>query len=490
MAANEKAGVPFWIKIDTNKDLMGSDIADGFTAQYFNDSTGVLVDITNGTTIKFTEIMNSIASPSTGTLAQDALKGSKVIVLGAGEGINFPAGKTIRIGASEYNYVTKRTVDTLILKSPLDSNVSSGASVTEVGNTGIYRCQATIASIGNYTVVVKNDIAGMQHTAFPVNVKAANIDDVKTLLDTMNSNLDAVKTQVDLLDEEELNTIKAAVDGITTQLTNLTTLIGPDANGTDGLDTLMEYIDAINTAVADSAGLAALTDMFNSRFKTTDVKGEVIQYLDNVQSQLQDAIESGSNDKIYLLKVLAGETQDTIVPEEDILAAVVTNGLPHIFNKVVQETNEIDSAIEAVQEAITLGGSLYTHVTTVSTTLQTAIETAIDNAKTALIVETDAIKTIVQANQSALDSSVFGLSAIKTLIDTTITDIDAAHTDITAVQTSIGTLNTAIVDHKTDILDAIEAAKVSIENKIDALNADITTKMDTFADSQSYKAFV
>jgi len=67
--------------------------------------------------------------------------------------------------------------------------VDSGDTITQVGNTGIYRVAINIPTAGDYTIVVNNPDVNMQNIAFPVTIADEILDDAQTKLDNILNEL-------------------------------------------------------------------------------------------------------------------------------------------------------------------------------------------------------------------------------------------------------------------------------------------------------------
>ncbi len=180
MATIKKAGVDFYAKVDTNRDLF--DEASGFAASYVNDATGTVVDVAN----TFSEVVRSVAG-ATDTASADALAGSRTISLSDVTG--FSDGDTIQDANGNMYYVESISGTDLNLKTKLVADVTSGDTITQVGNTGIYRVAVNISTPGDYTIVVNNPDVNMQNIAFPVTIADEVLDDAQLKLDNILNEL-------------------------------------------------------------------------------------------------------------------------------------------------------------------------------------------------------------------------------------------------------------------------------------------------------------
>jgi len=117
---------------------------------------------------------------------------------------------------------------------------------------GAYAVEFTPTVKGDYFVIIESTNSSVPITSGSVLVQDANIDDVKTVVDSIN-------TAVNNLDSAELNNIKEQIDGLITKVEELTLNINSE-DSADAVTSLRELLVAITEAGTDRDGvIAALT---------------------------------------------------------------------------------------------------------------------------------------------------------------------------------------------------------------------------------------
>ena len=180
MGTVKKASTDFYAKVDTNKDLFGAEA--GFVASYVNDATGTVVAIAE----TFSEVIKSVAGASD-TCNGGALAGGYVIPVADATG--FEDGDAVSDANGNIYYVESITGNDLAIKSKLVADILDLDTITQVGNTGIYRVLVNIATAGDYTMIVSNPEVNMQNIAFPVEIVSEDLDDAQSKLDNILNNL-------------------------------------------------------------------------------------------------------------------------------------------------------------------------------------------------------------------------------------------------------------------------------------------------------------
>lgn len=435
MAANKKVGVPFYAKIDTNKDLIGK--AANFRLKYIEDSSGTVTD-----------------------------------------------------------------VDT-------DGSTWSEVQVGGVG-IGIYTCAITISSAGDYTVIAENSVDGMQNIAFPVEVTAAGIDDIKALIDALQTDVTNINTQVDLLDEAELNGISEQITAMNTTVNNINTLIEDDSiadlvvsgdetvlfvpaanvtGDTSGATGVVDSssFDGTNTIVVltSSTGTFTVGETVNDGTNTTT--GTVVGGGSNAINSVMEFVEAINNALTgggSALDVLAGYTDNLELMLEgkqyvDTTGATVLEadsyGLSEIYAKITANGVDIAAANTALSDATTGLAAIKSAITTA----QTSIEGKIDAQTTTIQTDIAAVQTVVDANKLTLEDSGYGLSALKTLLDNLSSDISLG---FIGVDGRFDTIDTTL----TNISDAITNQTTHLDSRLD----DIENAIGGVASAQAFKGFV
>jgi len=382
MGAIKKAGVEFFAKIDTNRDLIGA--ADQFTAEVIVDASGDV--LTN------------------------------------------------------------------------DSDNASIGAFAEVGSTGIYRAPITLTDEGDFTVSVKwqdpDDADKHEYIPFPVEVKAADMSDIKALIDALQTDMTAVKGQVDTLDEEELNGIAEQVTALADHVATIEGLLDGDDNAS--LQVLKDLLDQI----AGTEGIES-------------IKG----FVDNVELMLEG--------KEYT------DTEGNVVSADD------SRGLVEIYNAITANGTSIADANTAISDLSTQVSTFKTSVESKIDDVQAAVDalTDADNADS-LVSKVNAIKTVVDANKATLEDAGYGLDALKTLIETADSAIDGLVADFAdggRLEVRFDDLDTAVANVSTAVNDAKEAIQTDIANLSSSLDDkynSLNGKLDNISGAQQYKGFI
>lgn len=378
MGAIKKAGVQFFAKIDTNRDLIGA--ATQFSAE-------VVVD-------------------ADGSILTDA-----------------------------------------------SANASIGAFV-EVGSTGIYRAPVTLTDEGDYTISVKwTDGTDTEYIPFPVEVKAADMSDIKALIDALQGDVTSVKTQVDVLDEASLNGIEASVATLNTNVSTIEAMLDGDDNAS---------LNVLKTLIEDISGSGL---------------GAISEFVDNLELMLEG--------KAYV------DTNGVAVTADD------SKGLIEIFNAIVANGTDIATANAAIAD---LDADVVAFKTSVEGKIAD-LDAVVDAFQLSVEGKVDAVKTVVDANSSVLTDAAFGNSALKDLIDnldgdlvsalagmnTRFDTVDAANTaNTTTITDAIASLDTVVDTANADIQALINAQTATLEGRFDSVDS----ALSNISGAQQYKGFV
>jgi len=185
----KKAGVPFYVKVVTDKNLFGK--ADGFKLSYYDESdpNPVAIDVD----VDFIEVMRNVEGNSS-TASADAFVGDRAIVVE--DGTVFADGDVVQDANGNIYYVETISGNTLHIRGKLVADIASGDTITQVGNTGIYQAPLTIDTPGNFTIEVANPEENMENVAFSVEVVEETLDDAQEKLDAIMDELGAVRAKV------------------------------------------------------------------------------------------------------------------------------------------------------------------------------------------------------------------------------------------------------------------------------------------------------
>jgi len=339
-----------------------------------------------------------------------------------------------------------------------DSDNASIGAFEEVGETGIYRAPITLTDEGDFTVSVKwqdpDDENNHEYIPFPIEIKSADMSDIKSLIDTLQVDMSAVKGQVDTLDEEELNGIAESVSSLAEHVATIEGLL--DGDDDNSLQVLKDLLDQI----AGTEGIES-------------IKG----FVDNVELMLEG--------KAYV------DVDGNEVAEADSF------GLAEIFTKITDNGTSIADANSAISDLSTQVQTFKTSVEDKVDAVQAAVDALTDaDDADSIVSKINAIKVVVDANKGLLEDTDFGLDALKTLIETADTAIDGLVADFADggrlevrfddLDTAVSDVSTAVSDAKTAIQTDISNLSTSLDDKYSALDS----KLDAISGAQNYKGFV
>ena len=277
---------------------------------------------------------------------------------------------------------------------------------------GTYSVPVTLPTAGDYQFVIESSNAGIDNLSGSILVTNVNIDDVKTAIEAAQLDITSIKTQIDVLDEASLNTIASSLATAQATINNLVTLID-DANGdTSGLNSIMDYVTEINTALA--AGNTSL--------------GVLSTYTDNLELMLEG--------KAYT------DTTGTPVLVAD------SHGLVEIFN-LIESVNGDTSVLS-----------------TLLSDMSTVITDTVNNAHADIVTRLTGLNTVVNSNAGYLENAGYGLPALKaalTALQLTVSSHDTDKTDILAV---LNNTTNGLIAIKTTIMDKLDSMDGKLDNII------------------------
>lgn len=285
--------------------------------------------------------------------------------------------------------------------------------------TGSYLAEMALPDAGTYVInvvvptVMSDSTVNNQNITTTVVVANSSIDIVQNTIDAAVIKIDGIKSQVDLLDEESLNTLKSATDSITTQLTSITELINDENN--DGIVSLKELLKQLAEATDGNKGLLSA------------IQGYVTAATDDIENILR-----GSD-------TLADGTENPFKGNTNI----------DIMKQVEAVGTAIKSQLDAVKVIVT---------------------DAINAAKNEIISAVVGARGVVEANKDLLSHADFGLAQIKTVLD----GLKTGNTDsLRDIQTDVSTVITNLAAFKNELVSKIDAVKgdtETIKTKLDNTN--------------------
>ena len=176
-----KSGQDFQLTLNSKQKHFG--ITD-FKVEILNLADGS-VEVKN---VNVVEIIKNISDPKTATVVSDALKGTKTISV---KNSTLEDGMVFSDGNGNMYYIEEITDNgaTIKTRAPLAEDIAANATLTQVGNTGIYKVPLNISVPGKYNVVVSNPSVNLRNLACYVEVMKFDIDDLGNKIDSQAQNI-------------------------------------------------------------------------------------------------------------------------------------------------------------------------------------------------------------------------------------------------------------------------------------------------------------
>jgi len=386
--------------------------------------------------------------------------------------------------------------DTISLKYKMRGNADftdAGISFTE-DNAGTYTAPLTLSTVGDYIVIIESTDDAIENLEGNVLVTAASIDDVNDAVTALQSDMTAIKTQIDVLDEAELNGIAESVKTLTSNVESVRGLIQSgssritvddanranelkvgdiitDADGTEAVVTAMvsdnnsvyiSYDAGRGDFNADTTSTINYLDQTDIAITgaTPNAVDSVMEFVESINAALNsggDGLEAiaGYTDNLELM--LEGkEYKDT---EGNTVSASDSKGLAEIYSKIGENGSDVIASIRTIVEDI-------------RDELRSDIYSKIDGAKSNIIDSVTAVKDVVDANKAHLENAGYGLDALKTILDDLATSGTQHDTDIKAILA--------------DGTNGLEAIKTTIMNKLDVMDG----KLDNISGATGSRIFI
>jgi len=194
----KKMGTPFFIELNSHQKFFG---AAGFVTKVVNLDEGTITTASGDAA----EIMETVETPATSTVDAAVAAGAKQIGVQSGGGI--ADGMVFEDANGNKYYVEEIIGDNISLKFPLLEGIGFGDTLTQVGNTGIYKIGLTINTIGNFGVYVANTTINLRSKGIQYTIKEIVLEDVDEKLDdeflAINTKLDSIQTAMANSDTED-----------------------------------------------------------------------------------------------------------------------------------------------------------------------------------------------------------------------------------------------------------------------------------------------
>lgn len=248
---------------------------------------------------------------------------------------------------------TTGLASTLSLKYKLrgvDTDYTDATGTFNEDAPGVYSLPLTLSVPGDYSVIINSTDDGISSKAGSVLVTAATIDDVKTLVDGLIVTANGMKSQIDLLDETELNTVKEAVDTLTADVGALIDII----NSTDSEDAIVSLRELLNSISAAGANQEAVIAAFNA---------------------------SNTNQFKDLKAMLNG---DEFLSDGTTANPLFGKGLDEIFAEIIASKLAVLAAIQGVKTVVDANKALLENSTYGLDALKTALDSGFSLVMTSL----------------------------------------------------------------------------------------------------------
>lgn len=268
-------------------------------------------------------------------------------------------------------------------------------------NPGLYTVPTTFATAGQYLVIFENSTDGLPNIEANYVVTAADIDDVKAVVDAAQVDITAIRDTTDLLNTTEMEGLSEQISGVVTQLTNLNAEI-TSVDGADAITSIKELLIDIQNGGA------------------------------NVDSLL--------NGQADIRAVVLGEEflADGTTPNP-----AYGKGLDEIFDAVASNLTSIDGYI---------------------TTAKESIEANIAAFKTSVEDKVDAVKLVVDANAQAIASNGTDIVGVKGVVDQLILDVAAVDADTDSIIATLADGTNGLAAIKTAIIDKLTIMDGKLDN--------------------------
>ena len=149
-------GQNFNIVVSTKATLFGAEASD------FNVYYAPVNDLTNITAVAsgLTESIETVETAHTATLSVGANYGATFLTVDSGHDV--ASGDVIEYATGKFAYVTKAMDAKLYLRTRIRVAIASGATLTQVGNTGLYTtADFAVPTEGEYLISIEAPIHGV-----------------------------------------------------------------------------------------------------------------------------------------------------------------------------------------------------------------------------------------------------------------------------------------------------------------------------------------
>ncbi len=320
---------------------------------------------------------------------------------------------------------------------------------------GLYFSPAfNVPAKGDYTVVVNNPDIGMDNHEGPVIITDSSIDDIKLIVDEINSKVDLIVEEVAGLDGASLQVVIDEVLKVKTLISDSTDVgfnvsgdesalivVGKELTGTTsgatGIITKSVYnSDNDITKVVLSGVSGTFQDDETITVEGTESAGTINTVEINVVNsvlefveKIKEATDAGAGDS-SVLDVLKGYTDDieNVLTGSEYLADGTTEN-PFFGKTNVEIFDKLAETFTNTEEIEVLATSIKTTVEANATALAD-LGTDVDGLLEQLNTRADTLDTSFVTVLDLLNHADYGLSAIKDLIVTRFDTVDTTLVDV------------------------------------------------------------
>jgi hypothetical protein len=266
---------------------------------------------------------------------------------------------------------------------------------------------------GDYTVVMNNPSIGMTNHPHPVVVTNATIDDVNNAIAAVQATANDIKTEVDGLDGQNLQDIKASLASIKALL--------DDEDG-NAVNSVMEFVQKIDDAL--SSGASSLSVLSG--------------YTDDIENMLlgTEHLADGSDNPLY-----GANNADLMALVQNSLAAL-QNNIAVAKNSIEVKINDFKASVESKVDAVKTVVDANAAILGDNSYGNSALKGLLDNI-TAKIDSLSASTSIADARDAVLavlnDNST-GLAAIKNYIAGRFDNVDS---NLASIESKIDAITNA-----------------------------------------------
>ena len=284
------------------------------------------------------------------------------------------------------------------------------AAFAEDANTaGLYMVDVTIPTAGDYTMVITNASIGMGNHESPLVIVDASLDDIKAVVDGLETTLATVAADVDGLNGQDLSDIK-------TTLASIKTLIDDEDGAT--VNSVMEFVAQIDAALADGAtGLGALKGF------TDDVENMLLGTEFLADGTTANPFYDATNPGVAKESSLATGFAD--------LTTALTAAQTSVETKIADAQTAIQDDVAAVKTVVDANSAVLTDAGYGLSALKGLLDTLSTDMG---VAETNIL--------NVLNDATSGLGAIKTYLTTRFDSVDTQLSDLSAAVAAGSTATT------------------------------------------------